>query len=110
MDESSMNDLSVTLPRARTPDPHNAPSLRWGILGTGWIADKFVNAMQKHSSQRIVAVGSRSIDAATEFARRFGIERAHGNYQELVSDPALDVVYIATPHNAHLQAGGWPNA
>lgn len=58
--------------------------------------------MQKHSSQRIVAVGSRSIESATGFARRFGIHRAHGSYQELVSDPGVDVVYIATPHNAHL--------
>jgi predicted dehydrogenase len=100
-----MNDLSVALPRARTPDPRNAPSLRWGVLGTGWIAHKFVTALQKHSSQRIAAVGSRSIDSATDFARRFGIARAHGSYQELVSDPELDIVYIATPHAAHL-----PNA
>ena len=64
--------------------------------------NKFVTALHKHSSQRIAAVGSRSIDSATEFARRFGIERAHGSYEELVSDPDLDVVYIATPHNAHL--------
>ena len=92
----------LALPAARTPDPRAAPSLRWGVLGTGWIADRFVTAIQKHSSQRIAAVGSRSIDSATEFARRLGIERAHGSYEELVSDPDLDVVYIATPHNAHL--------
>ena len=92
----------VALPAARTPDPRAAPSLRWGILGTGWIADKFVTALRKHSSQRIAAVGSRSIDSATEFAQRFGIERAHGSYEELVSDPDVDVVYVATPHNAHL--------
>ena len=94
--------MQLALPAARTPDPRAAPSLRWGVLGTGWIANKFVTAILKHSSQRIAAVGSRSIDSATEFARRFGIERAHGSYQELVSDPDLDVVYVATPHNAHL--------
>ena len=97
-----MNSFPAALPRARTPDPRSAPSLRWGVLGTGWIADKFVTALQKHSSQRIVAVGSRSIESATGFARRFGIEHAHGSYEELVSDPDVDVVYIATPHNAHL--------
>ena len=90
-----MNDLPSALPRARTPDPRSAPSLRWGVLGTGWIADKFVTAIQKHSSQRIVAVGSRSLESATGFARRFGIEEAHGSYEELVSDPGLDVVYVA---------------
>ena len=97
-----MNSLPAALPHARTPDPRSAPSLRWGVLGTGWIADKFVTSMQKHSSQRIVAVGSRSLESATGFARRFGIEQAHGSYEELVSDPGLDVVYIATPHNVHL--------
>ena len=97
-----MNDFPAALPRARTPDPRSAPSLRWGVLGTGWIADKFVNALQEHSSQRIVAAGSRSIDSATGFARRFGIENSYGSYEELVADPDVDVVYIATPHNAHL--------
>jgi predicted dehydrogenase len=97
-----VNNLPAALPRARTPDPRSAPSLRWGVLGTGWIADKFVTALQKHSSQRIIAVGSRSLESATGFARRFGIEQPHGSYEELVSDPGLDIVYIATPHNGHL--------
>lgn len=97
-----MNSVPVALPLARTADPRSAPGLRWGVLGTGWIADRFVTAIQKHSSQRIAAVGSRSIHSATEFAQRFGIDRAHGSYEELVSDPDLDVVYIASPHNAHL--------
>lgn len=38
------------LPAARTPDPWAAPSLRWGLLGTGWIADRFVASLQQHSS------------------------------------------------------------
>src|ERR687890_1355085 len=97
-----MNSVPAVLPAARTPDPLGAPALRWGVLGTGWIADRFVAAVHKLSSQRVVAVGSRTVDGATRFARRFGIERAHGTYEELVSDPGLDVVYIATPHNAHL--------
>ena len=71
-------------------------------MGTGWIADRFVASLQHHSSQQIAAVGSRRQDTAAEFARRFGIPRAHGSYEELVADPDVDVVYIATPHNAHL--------
>lgn len=97
-----MNTFPAALPHARTPDPRSAPSLRWGVLGTGWIADKFVTALQRHSSQRVTAVGSRRIAGATRFARRFGIERAHGSYEHLVSDPYVDVVYVGTPHNAHL--------
>jgi predicted dehydrogenase len=97
-----MNHPPLALPSARTPDPLAAPTLRWGVLGTGWIADKFVRSLQRHSSQRIVAVGSRSAESATDFARRLGIERAHGSYEGLVGDPAVDVVYVATPHNSHL--------
>ena len=97
-----MSNLIAAMPRARTPDPLSAPSLRWGVVGTGWIADRFVTALRKHSSQRIRAVGSRTKESATRFAQRFGIERAHGRYEELLSDPGIDVVYIATPHNAHL--------
>ena len=77
-----MNSLpaALPLPGPQIPVSHRP---RWGVLGTGWIADKFVTALQKHSSQRIAAVGSRSLDSATEFARRFGIEQAHGSYEEL---------------------------
>lgn len=97
-----MSNLIAALPQPRTPEALSAPSLRWGVVGTGWIADKFVTALAKHSSQRITAVGSRTRESALRFAHRFGIDRAHGSYEELVSDPGVDVVYIATPHNAHL--------
>ena len=97
-----MKHLPASLPAARTPDPRSAPSLRWGVLGTGWIARRFVAALQKHSSQRVVAVGSRSTEGAVGFARAFGIERAYGSYVELVADANLDIVYVATPHNGHL--------
>jgi predicted dehydrogenase len=91
-----------SLPAARTPDARSAPSLRWGVLGTGWIAERFVDALQRHSSQRVVAVGSRSGQAAADFASKFGLPRPHGRYESLVEDPDVDVVYVATPHNAHL--------
>lgn len=97
-----MTPLPASLPVPRTPDPRSAPSLRWGVLGTGWIAERFVGALQRHSSQRVVAVGSRSDGAASAFAQRFGIARAHGSYEALVADDEVDVVYVATPHNAHL--------
>ena len=98
-----MSDLPNALPVARTPDPSDAPSLRWGVVGTGWIADKFVTALQKHSSQQVVAVGSRTQGSAASFAQRLGIERAYGSYEALAADPEVDVVYVATPHNSHLR-------
>ena len=94
--------LLAALPEARTPDPRTAPSLRWGVLGTGWIADRFVSSLQQHSSQRVVAVGSRTQDSARSFADRHRIAAAYGSYEELVADDDVDVVYVATPHNAHL--------
>jgi predicted dehydrogenase len=94
--------LPAQLPGARTPDPRSAPRLRWGVLGTGWIADRFVSALQQHSSQHVAAVGSRTLPSAQTFADRHGIARAHGSYEALVADPELDVVYVATPHNTHL--------
>jgi predicted dehydrogenase len=71
-------------------------------MGTGWIAERFVGSLHSHSSQHVLAVGSRSKTTADSFAGRLGIERSHGSYQDLVADPAVDVIYVATPHNAHL--------
>ena len=98
-----MSTFPDALPVARTPDPRSAPTLHWGVLGTGWIAERFVASLQAHSSQRVVAVGSRNQATAAGFASRLGLERAYGSYAELVADPDVDVVYVATPHTAHLQ-------
>jgi predicted dehydrogenase len=89
------------LPVARTPDPLDAPPLRWGVLGTGWIAERFTAALHAHTTQRVYAVGSRSPGTAQAFAARVGADAAYGSYEELVADPAVDVVYVATPHNLH---------
>ena len=60
----------MTLPSARTADPMDAPPLRWGVLGTGWIADRLFDAVAHHTRQKLVAVGSRSVERAQEFADR----------------------------------------
>jgi predicted dehydrogenase len=75
--------------------------LRWGIIGTGWIADKFAGDITFNDSGRVVAVGSRRIETAAEFARRFDIPNRHESYEALVSDPEVDAVYVATPHPMH---------
>jgi predicted dehydrogenase len=98
-----MSRFPDALPTARTPDPRTAPALTWGVMGTGWIAERFVASLQAYSNQQVVAVGSRTRETAQRFASRFNIRRAHGSYEDLVADPAIDVVYIATPHNAHLE-------
>ena len=74
--------------------------LRWGILGTGWIADLFVRDLQR-TGKRVVAVGSRSQAGADAFASRFNIPKAHARYEALAADPDVDVIYVATPHPMH---------
>ncbi len=76
-------------------------ALRWGIISTGGIARTFVNDLQFTDSGKAFAVGSRTLDAANAFADRFAIERRYGSYEELVHDPDVDAVYVATPHPMH---------
>lgn len=89
------------MPEPQVPDPLAGPSLRWAILGTGWIANRFVESLQQHTSQQIVAVGSRTAERAQEFAAAHGMAKAYGSYEELVHAD-VDVVYVATGHLEHL--------
>lgn len=97
-----MSRFPTALPTARTPDAAAAPALRWGVLGTGWIAERFVRSVQRNTRQQIEAVASRGADRSAAFAARFGVAKSYGSYDDLVADPTVDVVYVATPHNAHL--------
>ncbi|TDL43934.1 Gfo/Idh/MocA family protein [Microbacterium oleivorans] len=76
-------------------------ALRWGILATGGIAHAFT-ADLKTAGLTVTAVGSRRSESAQEFAAKYGIPRSYGSYDELVADPEVDIVYIATPHSHHL--------
>lgn len=77
-------------------------ALRWGILATGHIARAFTRDLID-AGFAVAAVGSRAPGAAEAFASEFGIPRAHGSYEQLVADPEVDVVYIATPHPLHVE-------
>lgn len=76
--------------------------IRWGIIGAGRIAGSFAQDMPFVANGELAAVASRSAERAVEFARRHGIGHAHGNYEALFADEAIDAVYIATPHAQHL--------
>lgn len=88
------------LPAPRLIDPAAVPALRWGIVGTG-IADRFVHAIHAHTGQRAVAVTARDAAKTRAFADTHGIARVHTTLDELVADPEVDVVYVATPHPLH---------
>lgn len=82
--------------------PRSTGDVAWGILAPGGIARAFARDLTLHG-HRITAVGSRSLERAKSFAEQFEIPRAHGSYEDLVADPDVDVVYIATPHNLHAE-------
>lgn len=75
--------------------------IRWGILATGAIAHAFT-ADLRTAGLDVVAVGSRNAESARAFAEQYGIAHAHGSYEELVADPEVDIVYVASPHSHHL--------
>ena len=100
-DHPRMPAFPASLPAARTPDPMAAPPLRWGVLAPGRIAGAFVDALRTNTRQRLVAVGSRSSDRAAQFAGTYGAERPYDSYEQLVADPDVDVVYVASPHSEH---------
>ncbi len=77
--------------------------INWGILGTGRIARKFAVALESSSSARLVAVGSRRKETAEDFGRKFNASNRHDDYEALINDPAVNAVYIATPHPFHAE-------
>jgi predicted dehydrogenase len=76
--------------------------LRWGFLGTGWICD-VVAADFAGTDMEIQAVGARSLASAQAFAAKFNIPNVHEGYQALVNDPEVDIIYIGTPNQLHLE-------
>ncbi len=75
--------------------------VRWGILGPGRIATRFMRHAHEAANAEIVAAGSRSREHAEAFAASHGIARAHASYEALLDDPAVDAVYIALPNGLH---------
>ncbi|MGZ4485607.1 MAG: Gfo/Idh/MocA family protein [Nocardioidaceae bacterium] len=87
-------------PSVAEPLPADRP-VRWGILATGKIANGFAKDLALLPDAEIAAVGARRLDSAKAFAARHGAAAAYGSYQELVADPDVDVVYVASPHALH---------
>lgn len=91
-------------PRAATGRP-----LRWGVVSTGNIANSVSQDLALLEDAELYAVSSRTQAAADTFARALGFTKGYGDdgdvpgYQRLFEDPAVDVVYVATPHAQHFQ-------
>jgi predicted dehydrogenase len=76
-------------------------TLRWGVVGPGRIAEKVTADFAFVDGAEPVAVASRSSSRAEAFAERHGLARAYGSYAEILADPEIDVLYVATPHAQH---------
>lgn len=79
----------------------NEGKLKWGIIGTGMISNKFVADLGHTSNGIAYAVGSRNQESADEFAGKYNIPKAYDSYDKLLQDPDVDVIYVGTPHPLH---------
>jgi predicted dehydrogenase len=76
---------------------------RWGIMGAGKIADKFCTALMATEGAEVYAVASRDMDKAKDYAVRYNAVATYNNYEDLVNDQNVDIIYIATPHSFHYE-------
>ena len=77
-------------------------TIRWGLMGLGYISGRFADGLAHLPDAEIYAVASRTQDKAEDFGARHGAVKCYGSYEALAEDPNVDVVYIGTPHTAHL--------
>jgi predicted dehydrogenase len=75
--------------------------LNWALVGTGGISNRFLMGLRYAEGACAYAAASRSREKAEAFAARHGIGKAYGDYEAMLEDPAIDVVYIGTPHVTH---------
>jgi len=86
------------------PDPatlRQGASLRWAVLAPGEIATDFTRTLHANTHQRVVSVGSRSLERSRRFAQEFGVPGVHAAYEDAVADPAVEAVYVASPNSTH---------
>ena len=79
----------------------NTKIIKWGIIGAGKIARKFASDLSLVSNTQLYGVASRDLERARKFTSEFKANKAYDEYEALASDPNVDAIYIATPHNFH---------
>lgn len=75
--------------------------INWAILGTGVVANEMAQAL-KNTGKKIYAVGNRTYEKAVAFAQKYEIEKVYDDFYEMFQDDEVDVIYLATPHNTHI--------
>ncbi|NQP64733.1 Gfo/Idh/MocA family oxidoreductase [Streptococcus suis] len=79
----------------------NQVQYKWATLGTGVIANELAQALQAMGGN-IYSVANRTYDKGVEFAQKYGIEKVYAEIDEVFEDPEVDIIYISTPHNTHI--------
>lgn len=75
--------------------------MNWAILGTGVVANEMAQAL-KNAGKKVYAVGNRTQEKAVAFAEKYEIEKVYDDFHEMFEDDEVDVIYITTPHNTHI--------
>ncbi len=77
--------------------------MKVGIIGAGGIAGTMARTLAQMDGMERYAIASRDAEKAKAFAERFGFAKAYGSYEEMVRDPEVELVYVATPHSHHYE-------
>ncbi len=77
--------------------------LNMAIIGTGRMASVMAETVRKVRGVRLYAAASRNASRASEFGEKYGFKKMYGSYEDMVLDPKVDFVYIATPHSEHYE-------
>lgn len=77
-------------------------NLNWAVLGTGVIANEMAQAL-KVMGKKLYAVGNRTHEKAVTFAEKYQVTKVYDDFHEMFTDPQVDVIYITTPHNTHIE-------
>ena len=78
-------------------------TISWGMIGTGNVTEKkSAPSFNKIENSRLVAVANRNPDKAKDYAQRHGIPVSHEDPLQVIHDPRVDIVYVATPPGSHV--------
>lgn len=83
-------------------DIFTAPELRWAVIGCGVIANQMAQSLAL-AGRSVYGIANRTKAKAEAFAQEYGVHRVYDSVEELYADPAVDAIYITTPHNTHIQ-------
>lgn len=79
-----------------------AKQYNWAILGTGVVANEMAQALQ-NAGKSIYGVGNRTYEKAVAFGEKYEVSKVYEDFHEMFSDAAVDIIYITTPHNTHIE-------